>query len=181
MAGAIPTEADAWLNTYGFNIAPVRVDRGLAVLGRDDHERRLKQPATLQLAHHLADAGIDELDLIQHRGGRCPGGVGISTLDTSFNQLLSDAHRLKVHAEDGGDWRFVLAIVSHAIDLVQDGVDFQGIVALDVEETVGPGSYLLRVANRVARMAVGCGYSRQRNDIGIDLGGVIVVHIAGVV
>ena len=46
----------------------VRIDRGLAVLGGDDDQRRFKQAPALQFAHHLADAGIDELDLIQHIG-----------------------------------------------------------------------------------------------------------------
>ena len=46
-------------------------------------------------------------------------------LTPDFDQLLPDAHGLEVHAEDVGHWRFVQAIVSLAVDPVQDGVDFQ--------------------------------------------------------
>src|SRR5712692_5107745 len=66
---------------------PVRIDRRLAMLGGNDEERRLKEALLLQFAHHLADAGIDKLDFLQHCGSRSFRRVRISALDAGLDQL----------------------------------------------------------------------------------------------
>ena len=54
-------------------------------------------------------------------------------------ELLAHTDGLEVHAEDGGNWCVCHAEVVFAVDLVQDRVDLQRVVALDVLEAVGPG------------------------------------------
>src|SRR5213596_3476192 len=50
------------------------------------------------------------------------------------------ANCLEVHAEQCGHGSLAQAIVRLSVDLIKNRVDFQGVVALYVLETVGPGS-----------------------------------------
>jgi len=95
------------------------------VLGSDDDERRFEEPFMVQLGYHLADAVIDEHDFIHHFGGGCSRRVLVSALDAPLDELLADAHCLEVHAEDVRHRSAGVAQVSLAVDLIQNGTDFQ--------------------------------------------------------
>src|ERR1039457_3386206 len=79
---------------------PRRIDGRLAVFGGNNNSRRLQQVLILQSFHHLSDRAVDKLNLAQQfrRGGA--GRVLVAAEDTVFNELLSHADRLEVHAED---------------------------------------------------------------------------------
>src|SRR5262249_28645027 len=146
----------------------IRVDRCLDVLRSDDDECGIQQSLLAQLGYHLADSSIDVLDLTLHGGGRGPGRVCVATLGHAttvrgLEQFLYDYHSLEVHAEDIRHRSLVLAKVCSAVNLIQDGVDLKLVVALDVQETVGPRSGLGCIANGRARGSRGGGDSRQSN------------------
>lgn len=77
--------------------------------------------------------------------------------------------------------------MSLAVDLVQDGVHLEGVVALNIHEAVGPCSAVIvgRVATVVALNPAGAqsrgrsNYSRQADYVGVDIRGIVVVYIAG--
>src|SRR5262249_37853446 len=81
---------------------PIRVDGRLAMLGGECDECRLQQALLLQFRDKLPNAGVDELDLALHGGGRGSSRIRIPAFDASFNEFLSNAHRLEVHTEQVG-------------------------------------------------------------------------------
>src|SRR5579871_512166 len=113
------------------------IDRRLAVLGGNDDRRGRKQTLVLQLLHHLAYGRIDEHDLSLHvRGGRS-GSIGVAAFHAIFNQLLANTDRLKIHAEKIGHLTLA-AKVALALDLIENRVDLELVVAPDVLEAGGP-------------------------------------------
>src|SRR6202008_4942216 len=97
------------------------IDRALTVLGGDDDQRRVAQALGAQLRDELADGGVDVLDLVhQCRVGRAARIAVAAHAQGGLDQLLPDAHRLVVHAEDVWHWRARRAVVFPAVDLVQD-------------------------------------------------------------
>ena len=53
-------------------------------------------------------------------------------------KLLADAHRLEIHAEDIRHPAGRRAIMAQSVDLVEDGLDLEAVIALDIGEAVGP-------------------------------------------
>src|SRR5262249_17933996 len=133
-------------------------------------------PFMLQLGYHLADAVIDERDFIHHFGSGGSGRVFVSTLDSAFDELLADAHSLKVHAEDVRYRSLGVAQVSLAVDLIQNGIDFHTVVTWGSLEIVGPGSVS---GGCGARPPISSGYSRKTNHVGVDVRGIVIVYVAG--
>src|SRR6202035_3120706 len=94
----------------------VGVDRRLAVLGGDDDGGRTEKTLILERLDHLPDRRIHEFDLIPHAGRRISCGIGVAALDGAYDQLLPDADRLEVHAQDYGYGSFPGAEVVLAHD-----------------------------------------------------------------
>ncbi len=125
----------------------MRIDGALAVLGRDDDQRGVVQAIFLKLFDHLADRSIHKLDLSQQQltGRAC--SIQIPTAAYAlFNQLLAHADRLEVHAEQVGH-ASAMSVVVLALDLLQDGLRLDGVVALNVGEAIRPGAGLRGVGN----------------------------------
>src|SRR5262249_43167283 len=103
-----------------------------------------------------------------------------------LNQLLTDAHSLKVHPEDVGYLRGFRAQMVLAIDLVEDCVHLELIVTTDVLEAGGPvTSVVVRwgihsIHWDITHKAVGRSESRQADGIGIDFRRIVIVNVAGV-
>ena len=99
---------------------------------------RIELSGVLQIVHHLADRSIDECYLAEQQLARCSGRIEITAAADAFlDQLLAYADGLEVHAKKVWHTR-PAAFMILAVDLVQDAVDLEGIVALDVVEAVGP-------------------------------------------
>ena len=149
------------------------------MLGGDHDQGRIVEALFLQFADECSDRGIDELEFAQQRRGGRARGIQISARGAvaAFNQLLAHAHGLEVHAEDGGNLGLLGAEVVLAVDLVEDRVDLQGVVALDVLEAVGPGGQV-----RSGIEDCGAGYAGGRGDagkadhVGVDFRRVEVVE-----
>ena len=153
---------------------PVRIDRGLAMLGRDNDGGRFKETLIFQSHHHLADGVVRELDLIQHIGGGIARGIRITTLHAVLDQLLADADCLEVHPENHRYRGFAATQVRLAVDLVHDGIHFELVVAPDLLEACSPiarGGVDDRAIVAVRRR------HRQGDDIGVDSRRIIVVHV----
>ena len=91
---------------------------------------------------------------------------------------MADTDGLKVHAENRGDFGRG-AVMGLALDLVENGIDLERVVALDVLEAVGPGGKVgAGVAHGGAGVASGGLDAGQRYDVGIDLGRVVIVNRA---
>ena len=154
------------------------------MLGRDDDQGRLIEPALFELGDHFADRAVGELDLVQQRRGRGADIVQIATgcADALFDQLLPDTDRLEIHPEDVGNRPPPRAAVVPAADLVEDRLHFQAVVALDVGKAVGPriaGRDRGLVRQRIARQA-GRPFRRQRHRDRVDLGRVVIVDVGPV-
>src|SRR5690348_11286759 len=122
-----------------------RVDRRLPVFRADNDGGRIQKTLVLESSDHLPDRRIHELDFGQHFGSGGTLGILItasvcvgSDSGFGFNQLLSNADRLEVHAEDRWDRSVSCAEVRLAVDLVDYGVDLQLVVAFDGIEVGGP-------------------------------------------
>src|SRR6266568_8508402 len=116
----------------------VRVNRRLPVLRGDNDGGRIQKTLVLESSDHLPDRRIHELDFGQHLGSGGTLGILITAgvcvgADSGFglNQLLTNADRLEVHAEDRRDRSPTCAEVRLAVDLVDYGVDLQLVVAFD--------------------------------------------------
>ena len=111
------------------------------MLGGDHDQSRVVETLCLQLVDERPDRSVDELEFAQQRRARRARRIQVSAgrAVALLDQLLADANRLEVHAEDGGNLVRLGAEVVLAIDLVEDRVDLQRVVALNVLEAVGPG------------------------------------------
>ena len=149
------------------------------MLRSDHNHRRVVKPLLLQLAHKLPDRRIDELDLAKQRLGRCAGSVQISALHAValLNQLLAYADCLEVHPKDRRNLGLLRTKVILSLDLVDDRIYLQRVVALNVIEAVRPGRKVRAgIANRLAGIAGRRLDVRQRNYVGVDLRCVEVVQ-----
>ena len=85
-----------------------RINRALAVLGRDDDQRGVPESLALQFGNHLADGKIHELDFTEQSLRRRSLRVKIAAenfrAERLLDQLFSHADCLEVHSEDGGHW-----------------------------------------------------------------------------
>src|SRR5271169_6108318 len=116
----------------------VGIDRRLAVLRGDDDGGLMQEALILERGNHLADGTVHEFDLAKHGWCRSACGVGVTAIDSLFDELLPDADGLEVHPKDRWYRRVAGAEVGLAEDPVQHRVDLQLVVALDVLETGGP-------------------------------------------
>src|SRR5450631_3764332 len=111
------------------------------MFGSNDDQRRFIQTVIPERIRKLADGGVDEFDFAKQgcRGrSRCIE-VSAGYVAALLNELLANADRLEVHAEEGGHLASTAAEVIVAPDPVQDRVHLQRVIALDVLEAVGPG------------------------------------------
>ena len=70
----------------------------------DDDDRRIGQAHLLQLADEFAERLVDKIEFPRQAGTRRAENVGVAALlsrDGIDRQLLSNAHRLEVGAEQG--------------------------------------------------------------------------------
>ncbi len=134
----------------------------------------------LERTDHLPDGRIHEFDLTQHTWCGIARGVGVASLDSALDQLLSNANGLVIHAENRRHRSVVVAEVSFAINLVDDGVHLQLVIAFNRVEAGGP-VVAGRVRNRGAIHAGDCFEVRNRNDVGIHFGRIVIVHVAGTI
>ena len=116
------------------------VDRRLAVLGTDDEQRRVEDATSLERLDHGPQGVIGLLKTEFEHGGRCATAVeiaaGLAGMDALraaavrivLGNLLSDAHRLEVHAEYGRGPAGGLAVMREPVDLVDDGLHLQSVV-----------------------------------------------------
>jgi len=90
-------------------LAQGEIDRRLTVFGGDDDQRVLENMRRFQRIDKGAELGIDEgQPELQTIVGMEANGVGVTANETGgfrifqipLGELLSDAHRLKVHAEN---------------------------------------------------------------------------------
>src|SRR5262249_46014306 len=130
-----------------------------------------------QLVNHLADRAIHEFDLAEHRLRRRAGRVHVATKDAVLNQLLAHAHRLEIHSKYRGYWSAFVTKVRFPFDPVQHCVYLELIVALDVLEAVGP-SAPVRVRSGAAIESRSGADARQVNDVGTDVGRIVVIYVA---
>src|SRR5579885_2474742 len=173
-------------NAVGTRLALVQrwIDGRLAVLGRDHKQRRIIEAALLQFADEGPDRRVHKLELVQQ--GRAWGSPGIEVpagygqaVALRLDQLLAHADGLEVHAEDVGNrFQHTSAEVSLAIDPVEDRIDFQGVIALDIFEAVGPGRVVegKGIADRGTGFPGRGGDAGKPNDGGVDLGGIEVIE-----
>src|SRR3981081_4026302 len=99
----------------------------------------------LQLIQELTDRTVHELDFAKHAGRRGTGRIRVASLDAVLNQLLSDAHCLKIHPEYIRNHGAVRAKVGLAVDPVEYGIDLELVVTLDVVEVPGPVATAVRL------------------------------------
>ncbi len=158
------------------------IDGRLAVLGGDHDQGRIIKTLGLQLADECRNRGVDELEFAQQRRAGRASGIQISARHAValLNELLAHTDRLEVHAEDGGNFGAVCAEVVLALDLVEDRVDLQSVVALNVLEAVGPGG---NVRAWIADCGAGDASRRcnagKTDDVGVDFRRVEVVERLG--
>ncbi len=90
----------------------------------------LVEPAFLELGYEFADRCVGELDFVDQSRGWRAGGVEIATCfaDALLDKLLADAHHLEIHAEDIRHPPRRRAIVTEAIDLVEDGLNLEAVI-----------------------------------------------------
>ncbi len=153
----------------------VGVDGRLAVLGGDNDGSGTEKTPNLERVDHLPDRRIHECDLAQHAGRRIACGIGVASLD-SLDQLLSDADGLEVHAQDCGYGSVAGAEVVPALDLVDDRIDLQLVIAPDRGEASGP---VITRGMRNARAIVADDgvEARNRHNVGIHFGRVVIVDV----
>ena len=132
----------------------------------------------LQSLNHLANRGVHELDVGQHGRRRRARCVRIAAFHAAFDQLLAHAHGLKVHAEDVRHGSSLSSEVGLPADPVHDRIHFQLVVALNVHKTIDPGATIW-IRDGAAGQPGGRRDARQRNDVGIHVGRVVVIHVAG--
>src|SRR5579883_211189 len=156
-------------------LVEVRIDRRLAVLGCDDDQRALEFACALQRMDYVADGSVNIFDLLEKRRRRSACRIQIAAFHAAFDQLLSYADRLKVHAVDrwhGGG----LSIVCSAVNLIENRIYLQSVVALDVIEAVGPGGQVgAGIADSRAGLPFRGSNTGQGYNIGINLRRVVVV------
>jgi hypothetical protein len=169
----------SWSSPRGRSIAQVSsgVDWALAVLGRNDNQRRVVQTPGLEQRHHPPDGRVGECDLSQQRLARRADIVQIAARHPHglFDQLLADADHLKVHPKDLWNRSAELAAVIPAVDLVEDRLHLQAVVALDVLEAVRPG--IRRSDRRLIRKRVAAGHGGQRYRNRVDFRRVVIVDV----
>src|ERR1700741_5655932 len=78
----------------------VRVDRRLAMLGRDDDGGRFKKTLIFQGRPHLADRTVCKRDFVLHVGRGITGRILVTALHSVLDQLLTNAYCLEIHPED---------------------------------------------------------------------------------
>src|SRR6516164_10363395 len=123
-------------------LEPVWVERGLAMLGRDNDGGRFKKTLIFQGRHHLADRAVCERDLVLHVGRGITGRVLVTALHSVLDQLLTNAYGLEIHPEDHRRpyalWKRGIAQVRLAVDPVQHRIDLELVVAPDLLEACSP-------------------------------------------
>jgi hypothetical protein len=80
-------------------------------------------------------------------------------------ELLADANRLEVRAEQRRDADLVCAVVSKAVDLVDHGLNVEQVIAFDIVKTIGPSV----IGRRIGEGYRGAARKRQRHRNRIDL------------
>src|SRR5215470_4769231 len=145
------------------------IDRRLPVLGADDDQRRIKKAIFLELRDHFAQRLIDEIQFAGEYSARSSQHVGVA----ADLQLLANADRLKVGAEECGHRRSPGVIVRETVNLVEHRLNMQRIVALDVVEVRGPAVVGSR-SGSIDRRASGKLRKRYRN--GVDLRTEEIIH-----
>jgi hypothetical protein len=150
------------------------------MLRSDDDERRFQPAAFLQMRNHLANRFIHEHDIPHQGRSGSPDRVLIpSGWSALLNQLLSDAHRLEIHSKNGGHGGLGFAIVSLAVNFIEDSVDFQRVVAGNVLEAASIVAGIRRIGNRRAGYARGGGH-RQSHHRRIHLRSVVVIDVRAI-
>src|SRR5208282_5143370 len=152
------------------------------VFGSDHDESRIVETPGLQFLDPRRDGGVDELEFTEQRLSGRAGGIEISAgyAVALLDELLAHTEGLEVHAEDGGNLGVLGAEVVLAIDLVEDGVDLQGVVALNVLEAVGPGGEVgAGITEGSAGCAEGRGDAGKGDHVRVDLWTVEVVEGSG--
>src|SRR5215471_14890173 len=147
------------------------------MFGRDDDQGRLVEAAVFEFGHHLPDRIVGKLDLAEQRLGWRAGIVQIAAphSDGFFYELLANTDDLKVHAEDLGYRPGKPAAVIPAVDLIDDSLHLQAVVALDIGKAVGPG--VAARYGRLIRQRVAAGHAAQRHRNRDDFGRVVIVHV----
>ena len=165
----------------GDGVVEIGIDGRLAVLGGDDDEGGLVEPAILELGDHFADGVVDQLDFAEEGGAGGPGRIQIAALGVAFSMNFWPTLTA---------WKFMPKMVGTLVLVVpwwflpaislQDGIDLEGVVALDVVEAVGPGGEVgAGVGHGGAGHSGGCRDPGQGNDVGVDLGRIEVVERVG--
>jgi hypothetical protein len=65
--------------------------------------------------------------------------VAAGHIDRFLDQLFADTDGLEIHPEQGGRGRPACAIMRVVIDLVEDRLNLETVVALNILEAVRPG------------------------------------------
>ena len=148
----------------------VGVDGRLAVFGGDNDSGGFEKTSAFERSDHLPDRCVHELYLSEHFGPGRTLGILItasvcvrSNRGFGFNQLLSNADRLEVHAEDRWDGSVACGKVSPAVDLVEYSIDLQLVVAFDGVEIRGP---IIAIGNQLTAVKTGFGSEGCRLNSG---------------
>src|ERR1700728_536556 len=133
------------------------------------------------LASRIATAAavVDQLEFAEQRRAGGSGGIEISAgrAVAGLNQLLAHAQGLEVHAEDGGNLGLSSGEMVPSVDLVEDGIDLQAVVALDVQEAIGPGCQVgARVEDRGAGETGESGNAGKADHGGVDFRRIEVIE-----
>src|ERR1700730_6921907 len=147
----------------------------------NDNRGRVKKIFPFERSDHLPDRCIHELDFGHHFRSGSTLGVLItasvcvgSDSGFGFNQLLSNADRLVVHAKNYWDGSLACTEVRSAVDLVEHGVDLQLIVALDGVEIGGP---VIAIGNKLAAVkTISSRKPWQHNLKRVNLRGIVIIQ-----
>ena len=149
------------------------------MLGSDDDQGRIVQPCAFNSLTNAAIEASTNLNssasaaLGVPAASRYPPRHAIALLD----QLLAHADGLEVHAEDGRNLRRLSAEVVLAIDLVEDRIHLQRVVALNVLEAVGPrGQVRTGIANGGTGNAGRSRDAGKTDYVGVDFRSIEIVE-----